>query len=80
MTIITSLAEIDWYAFVGMPQVIFLVGGPIAIVSVICWAWKNIEVTKTQARLKSEMLERGMSTEGNRARGEQWPGTLTQPR
>jgi len=57
------LADSVWNLILGMPQIIFVVGGLIAIAAIVCSFWYKVEKVRSDKDLKLSMLQRGMSGE-----------------
>ena len=57
------LADFAWELIFRVPQILFVVGGLIAIAAIICSFWYKVEKARSDKDLKLSMLQRGMSAE-----------------
>ena len=58
-----STLAFAWEVLFGIPQVIFVVGGAIAITGVIAVQWRMIHEARDRRELKRQLVERGFSAE-----------------
>ncbi len=58
-----TLAEFNWSSLVAPEVLVFVVGGLIAIIAILAGAVTSVMNNRSQARLKMDMLDRGMSAE-----------------
>ncbi len=54
------LAEHVWHKIFGMPQIIFIIGGLIAIAGIIASYWYKAQKLQSENALKRMLVERGL--------------------
>ena len=57
------LANSVWNLVFGMPQVIFVMGGLVAVVAIGGSYWSEFQKAQSENRLKRSMVERGMNAD-----------------
>ena len=52
-----------WHKLFNIPQVIFAIGGLVAIAAIIASQWYKVQKLQSENRLKRTLAERGMSAD-----------------